>query len=287
MTLSLSTMWAHPPPSTLCFRFGNPNRKHRSYGRFIAFSSRIAIAVDKQHILSEIKRTATLNGGRPLGTARFEKQTGIRVYDWAGKYWVGWGEALSEAGFAPNKLQEAYPDDAILAQLADIVRKLGHLPTSRELRLLRHNDSTVPRHGVFSRVAPTKRDMVAALVSYCELNPGLDDVAAICEAAAVPDEPATTDNGKTAVLGEVYLIKSGRHYKIGFSVSAERRTREFQIQLPDPPKRIHSIRTDDPRGVEAYWHRRFDAKRVRPDAEFFKLDASDVTAFCAWKRIAP
>ena len=55
--------------------------------------------------------------------------------------------------------------------------------------------------------------------------------------------------------------------------------------MPEMPRRIHVIRTDDPRGVEAYWHKRFEAKRVRPDAEFFRLDDADVAAFRAWKRI--
>ena len=34
--------------------------------------------IKKEHILSEIKRTATENNGKPLGTRRFEKETGIK-----------------------------------------------------------------------------------------------------------------------------------------------------------------------------------------------------------------
>jgi hypothetical protein len=43
--------------------------------------------MDKSFILEEIKRTAIAKGGNALGTQRFEKETGIRKWDWYGKYW--------------------------------------------------------------------------------------------------------------------------------------------------------------------------------------------------------
>jgi hypothetical protein len=86
------------------------------------------------------------------------------------------------------------------------------------------------------------------------------------------------------VLGYVYLMKSGRHYKIGRSSSVGRREWELGIKIPIPPSTIHSIETDDPSGVEAYWHRRFAEKRG--EGEWFNLSAADIAAFKRWKKIA-
>ena len=44
-------------------------------------------------------------------------------------------------------------------------------------------------------------------------------------------------------IGFVYLIKSGRYYKIGRSNSSGRREYELAIQLPERASKVHEIRT--------------------------------------------
>jgi hypothetical protein len=78
-------------------------------------------------------------------------------------------------------------------------------------------------------------------------------------------------------LGYVYLLKSGRYHKVGRSNAVGRRERELAIQLPEKAKLVHSIKTDDPVGIEAYWHNRFGDRRK--NGEWFELTAKDVAAF--------
>jgi hypothetical protein len=78
-------------------------------------------------------------------------------------------------------------------------------------------------------------------------------------------------------IGFVYLIKSGRFHKIGKANSAGRREYEIGLQLPEKATTIHVIRTDDPSGIESYWHNRFAQKRK--NGEWFDLSAADISIF--------
>jgi hypothetical protein len=64
----------------------------------------------REFILKEIKRTAEANGGRALERQRFIQETGINEYNWKGKIWARWGDAVREAGYSPGELRTAFAD---------------------------------------------------------------------------------------------------------------------------------------------------------------------------------
>lgn len=233
--------------------------------------------MEKEHILDEIRRTALENGGKPLGIARFFKETGIRQENWYGRYWIRWSEALREAGFSPNRLQTSFDSEFLLRRYLDLARELGHQPVQGELIRKRRQDPTFPHHRVFRRFG-SLRDLPAKALEYCRAHSGFDDVAGLLTATASGATATVTSKAhQAAVQGAVYLLKSGRFYKIGRTNAVGRRERELAIQLPEKARTVHVIRTDDPVGIEAYWHNRFASKRRH--GEWFELDAGEVSAF--------
>jgi hypothetical protein len=236
------------------------------------------VPVSREHILREIQRTADANGGDPLGHQRFKLETGMRPADW-GRYWPRWGDALQEAGFAPKKLQGRYTDETILEPLMPEIRRLGRIPTAREMAILRREGSPIASPKVYERYG-SKRALIERTIDYCRDRPDLADVAELLAPSvaeeSLPDEPEPADEAAIR-FGHVYLIRSGRHYKIGRSNAVGRRERELAIQLPERATTVHTISTDDPPGIEAYWHRRFADRRA--NGEWFALTAADVQAF--------
>lgn len=234
--------------------------------------------MNKAQILDEIRRTAKANGDIPLGRSRFLAETGIRESEWSGKYWTRWSDAVREAGYEPNKKQQPFDEAWLLENLAGLVRELGHYPVVAELRMKAREDRSFPSHNVFSRFG-CKAKVGSALLTWCETNPGWSDVEAICaplaEAASADDDGPIGDHEPGYDC--VYLLKSGKYYKIGRSNSPGRREYELSIQLPERVKTVHTIKTDDPVGIESYWHQRFTDRRK--NGEWFELRREDVSAF--------
>ena len=233
--------------------------------------------MNKQQILNEIKRTAKANGGVPVGWRRFFTETGIKESNWKGVFWARWSDAIREAGFRPNEKITAFDDATLIEKFISLMRELGHYPVSAELQLKARNDESFPSDTPYRRFG-SKKEFASKIVDYCNGRTGYDDVISLCEAISETQSvPSDDDKCPGDEIGFVYLIKSGRHYKIGRSVSVGQRERQLAIQLPQKADTIHSIRTDDPVGIEAYWHKRFESKRK--NGEWFELDRADVSAF--------
>lgn len=250
--------------------------------------------MDKQHILQEIKRTAKANGGTPLGRNQFFQETGIRYTDWTGKFWVRWGDAVREAGFVPNQLNEAYDRAVLIEAFISLMRELGRFPLQAEIKMKGGTDENFPSSKTFLRRLGSKQQLAKAIFSYCEGRSGYEDVATLCASVAAPShkdhqsehlehseqEGSAADTTSTKE-GYVYmgLLKLGREkrYKIGKAVLVERRTDQISLQLPHDLELVHTITTDDAYGIENYWHRRFATKNTK--GEWFLLSRQDVEAF--------
>ncbi len=236
--------------------------------------------MEKSFILDEIRRTAEASGGKPLGKNGFASETGIKEYTW-NKYWARWSEALAEAGFAPNQLQKPLEVTDLLEKYASWALQLGRPPSSGDLRVKRHSDLQFPSKNTFQSRFGRKSVLIRKLLEYCRKKDNYRPVVDMCQAYVVsrPEDAERVPVGKSEKqeVGFVYLLKSGRSYKIGKSKAFDRRERQLRIQLPEPANTVRVIRTDDPGGIEAYWHKRFEAKRK--NGEWFDLDADDVRAF--------
>src|SRR5207244_4509122 len=164
-----------------------------------------------------------------------------------------WGDAVSEAGFSPNKLRGAYDENVVVEKYINLVRELGRIPVQGDLRIKAHVDKTFPNIGTFERLG-TKAQLVAKVLAYAGAREGYADVVAFCSTASTANARTDVVATPEQPIGFVYLVRVGRFYKIGRSNAPGRRERELAIQLPERSRTIHTIRTDDPVGIEAYWH---------------------------------
>ena len=230
----------------------------------------------KAFILSEIQRLAAENGGKAPGKIFFQRETGITENDWYGKIWLRWSDAISEAGFTPNAYQMRLSSDYVLDKYAEICRHFGRPPLRPELRIYAQNNPDFISHNTFTKHFGSKEGIIAALRER-SIKRGEADLIAI-----LPE----CNNSVTAIEGKeikkledgwVYLLQSGKYFKIGRSDEIEKRIKQIAVALPETTTLIHAIRTDDPPGIESYWHRRFSDKRK--NGEWFELSGKDVSAF--------
>jgi hypothetical protein len=232
--------------------------------------------MDKERIIAEIKRTTAENGDVPPGVARFATITGIKRGVWRGKYWRSWSEALIEAGFAPNVADEARTQKQLVLAMIKLVQQHQRFPTHVDLRWERRFDDTFPSHRTFERLGdrPTR---IALVRAYAMEHPEYRDVLDLLPASDDDKDVDETGSDTASVDGAVYMLKLGKHFKIGKSFRVPQRHREISLELPEKPDVVHVITTDDPTGIEAYWHKRFEARHT--NGEWFALTREDIRAF--------
>jgi len=149
--------------------------------------------------------------------------------------------------------------------------------------MARRHDFQVPSYEAY-RTARTKGGSVAEqLLEWCRSRPDHANALAILERNASEQKaPTRLPRSAKVINGYVYLMrygKSGRDYKIGMSDDPPRRHAQISAMFPGELTVIHVIETDDPAGIERYWHERFAEKRVASKREIYRLISDDVAAF--------
>lgn len=228
----------------------------------------------RDQILSEIRRLAAANGGKAPGSRLFEAQSGIRESAWRGVYWARWNDAVVEAGLQPNARNESLTEQFCLTKYAEACRHFGKLPTAMELRMYQREVPDFPNVKTITRRFGSLNNIPARFAEWVKGKDEYADIAEMLGERPAIQPPEALPSTKE---GLVYLIRSGPHYKIGRSDELERRVKQIRVALPEVASLVHSIRTDDPAGIEAYWHRRFADRRA--NGEWFKLSSADVAAF--------
>lgn len=216
--------------------------------------------------------------GKPPGQKRFQTVSGLTKTKWYGIHWAKWSDALTDAGFTPNRKASATRTDVLAQAYLSLAESLERTPTEGEIRLQRRNDPNFPSHGTFHARLGKKNQLLKTVIEYAKDSNYPSKTISILEDAFVPEKPQVEVGAPLQLpTGFVYLMKSGKHYKIGHTNSLDRRQYEIGLQLPEKVEPIHSIETDDPSGIEAYWHNRFKEKRL--NGEWFSLSPSEVKIF--------
>lgn len=229
---------------------------------------------EKALVISAIRKAAADNGGLPPAEATFRQATGFPGFTWRGKYWARWTDALSEAGFSSHR-RAGKDDESLLSKLAEAVRDYQRIPTIVEMTHYARTHPGFPSQVTLVRRFETKHNLIDRLRRWAESKPEMADIAVFCSRER--NRKVRRDE-----LPAVYLFRSGEFFKIGWSNTLAKRIEDLQSGLPELAELVHVIRTPDPRGVEALWHRRFSARRVK--GEWFRLTPDDVAAFCSETR---
>jgi hypothetical protein len=237
--------------------------------------------MDKQFIISEIQRTAA--SGKALGQIRFTSETGIKRHEWLGKYWARWGDALAEAGFAQNEWTAAHGEMYVMESLLGLARNLQKFPTKYDILSARNIDPQMPSYKAVSHLG-TRTELREKLLKFCSTDPRhIELIPLISSIPTKQKSPLIPVEEDPKTSGYVYLVRAQTAYKIGSTRAPYRRVSEIANQSATGAELLHLISTDDPEGIENYWHRRFEEKRImglnKQSGEWFNLSADEVKAF--------
>jgi len=230
--------------------------------------------MERDYVIVEIRRVAEEIGKSP-GIVAFQKLSGIPKKDILGKLWARWSDALADAGLSANSFgSKRYDDGEVLNAISQVAFEINRWPSPNDLRMYAHANDGFMSETTIRNHFPKRSQLVEAMRKLAVDNDPTGQILGWLPEPTVSLESIQKSNESA---GYVYLMSSGDFYKIGRSNEIERRVKQISVALPNRINLEHTIATDDPSGIEAYWHRRFAEKRA--NGEWFKLTKSDVLAF--------
>ena len=230
--------------------------------------------VSKEKIISLYKELVKEHGGRPVGVRIFMRETGCASHHWKGGFWRSWSAFQEDAGYSPNSQTSKIPDEILLDRFAELALERNAIPTEADVMLKRKDDPSFPNKLAYRRWGG-RDQLLEKVAEYCEREEKFAPVLSLLKDGFSNSLDHRLDTLR--IKGFVYLLRSSKNYKIGRTNAVGRRLRELSIQLPQKPNMVHVIETDDPEGIEQYWHRRFEEKRQ--GGEWFVLSQDDIRAF--------
>jgi Meiotically up-regulated gene 113 len=236
------------------------------------------------NLLDSLRLAAEANGGRPLGEIQFFRQSGLTRKDlWAAGYNT-YGVACEAAGFQANALVQRMSDDELFRPLAVLTRELGKFPAKGAFMVARARDTDFPGWDTFKRRERQgpESSLREALLAWCQKVNEFSDVCKLLGLAGASPRKQQRIASRQVVNGHVYLMRygtGGAVYKIGLTDNVPRRHAQLNMMTPQDVRIVHTIPTDDPAGIEAYWLKRFESKRLEGKKELFLLTPDDVASF--------
>jgi hypothetical protein len=205
------------------------------------------------------------------------------MHELVGRHWAKWSDAQTEAGFEPLTFGTKVGDKYLLEHIAALTAKLGKIPSRPQMQLERRVNPNFPNDRVIQR-RWNRTELIGKLIEFCQSEPNFADILPILASASRNNEkPKTEAEPEASENGYVYLIRAQGAHKIGCTRAPYRRAAEIANQSADGAELLHLISTDDPEGIEKYWHGRFETKRIegrfKRSGEWFALTSDDVKAF--------
>jgi Meiotically up-regulated gene 113 len=261
----------------ICTRFGTQlinKSSHLTSPFFIGNQYFEQMKYTRDDIIAEYKKLKKYLG-KPPSAAVFVKETGIHKRHLESEFGSNsFSKLVSECGDIPQAFSKRKSSlNDILMQWGQLARSLNKLPTTGDWSF---NNCSPTADGIAKSHKIKWQDLPGLFIEYFSKDITWSDVVEMIPIRSGDRQILQAKDDKL-LTGSVYLIKSGKYYKIGRSNSVGRRHYELTIQLPDKAIFVHAIDTDDSIGIEAYWHSRFCDKRK--NGEWFELASEDIQAF--------